>query len=45
MRAVIAAFIGQLNKAIEGAPFTLIAAVIDKIAHKKNRRSLAILMR
>jgi hypothetical protein len=30
-----AAFIEQLNKAIEGAPFTVIAAVIDKIAHKK----------
>jgi hypothetical protein len=29
------AFIDQLNKAIEEAPFTVIAAVIDKVAHKK----------
>jgi hypothetical protein len=29
------AFIDQLNKTIEGASFTVIAAVIDKIAHKK----------
>jgi hypothetical protein len=30
-----AAFIDQLNKAIEESSFTVIAAVIDKIAHKK----------
>lgn len=30
-----AAFIDQLNKAIEGASFTVIAAVIDKTAHKR----------
>jgi hypothetical protein len=30
-----AAFIDQVNKAIEGAPFTVVAAVIDKVAHKK----------
>jgi Protein of unknown function (DUF3800) len=30
-----ATFIDQLNKAIEGAPSTVVAAVIDKVAHKK----------
>jgi Protein of unknown function (DUF3800) len=30
-----AAFIDQVNKTIEEAPFTVVAAVIDKAAHKK----------